>query len=81
MFTPPVTSGSDVVASVRSAPFTAGSPMVGRGVAIGVDKLAVTRLFPEGGAGPFHPGVAGSSTAVRNAAMASATASGARLGR
>jgi hypothetical protein len=81
MFTPPVTSGPDVVASVRSAPFTAGPPWSAGGVAIGVDKLAVTRLVPEGEAGPFHPGVAGSSTAVRNAAMASATASGARLGR
>ena len=49
-------------------------------LAIGVDKLAVTRPVPEAERAP-HPGLAGSSTAARNAAMASATASGARLGR
>jgi hypothetical protein len=43
MFTPSVTRGPVVGASVRSAPFTPGSPWSVGGVAIGAGKLAVTR--------------------------------------
>ena len=39
MFTPPGTSGPDVVASVRSAPFTAGSPMVGQAASHAADMI------------------------------------------
>jgi len=46
MFTPPVTSGPDVVAPVRSAHSLLVPPWSAGGVAIGVGKLAVTRPVP-----------------------------------
>jgi hypothetical protein len=48
MFTPPVTGGRSVGASVRRAPFTGVPPWSVGGVAIGLDKLAVTQPVPEG---------------------------------
>ena len=48
MFTPPVTAGPVAGASVRSASLHWGFPWSAGGVAIGVDKLAVTQPVPEG---------------------------------
>ena len=61
MFTPPVTRGPVVGASVWSAPWLVG------GVAIGVDKFAVTRPVPKVRPCPSS-WAGGSSTAARNAA-------------
>jgi hypothetical protein len=81
MFTPPVTRGPG---NRRLCPECRPSPVPrsrSAGAAIGVDKACRAATRPRRGACAAHLGLAGSSTAARNAAMASATASGTRLGR